>query len=178
MGEMYLHGAHVTSWKPTGKEEVLFLSSQSRWENDRAIRGGIPICFPWFGNKADDPKAPAHGFVRTTDGTITTFDAPNAGTGNTQGTFPFAIDSDGNIVAYEADRRLGYKYYDAMFSVAVDFHIEPRASGDEGTRLTHRIEIKPHSLMAKVMGVMVRGRVPKQTVNAMENIRTLLAQTE
>ena len=64
-GEMYLHGAHVTSWRPAGGEEVLFLSSQSRWEHGHAIRGGIPICFPWFGGKADDPKAPAHGFVRT-----------------------------------------------------------------------------------------------------------------
>ena len=64
-GEMYLHGAHVTSWKPAGGEEVLFLSSQARWEDGRAIRGGVPICFPWFGDKADDPKAPAHGFVRT-----------------------------------------------------------------------------------------------------------------
>jgi glucose-6-phosphate 1-epimerase len=64
-GEVYLHGAHVTSWKPAGRDEVLFLSSQSRWENGHAIRGGIPICFPWFGAKADDPQAPAHGFVRT-----------------------------------------------------------------------------------------------------------------
>jgi glucose-6-phosphate 1-epimerase len=65
VGEMYLQGAHITSWKPAGVEEVLFLSSQSRWEHGHAIRGGIPICFPWFGDKADDPKAPAHGFVRT-----------------------------------------------------------------------------------------------------------------
>src|SRR6266700_1338059 len=64
-GEMYLHGAHVTSWKPSGADEVLFVSSQSRWEDGSAIRGGVPICFPWFGGKADDPKAPAHGFVRT-----------------------------------------------------------------------------------------------------------------
>jgi glucose-6-phosphate 1-epimerase len=64
-GEIYLLGAEVTSWKPRDWEEVLFLSSQSRWEDGRAIRGGIPICFPWFGAKADDPKAPAHGFVRT-----------------------------------------------------------------------------------------------------------------
>jgi len=63
-GEMYLHGAHVTSWKPADGEEVLFLSSQSRWEDGRAIRGGVPICFPWFGDKTDNPKAPAHGFVR------------------------------------------------------------------------------------------------------------------
>jgi glucose-6-phosphate 1-epimerase len=64
-GEMYLHGAHVTSWKPAGSDEVLFLSSKSHWQEGRAIRGGIPICFPWFRAKADDPKAPAHGFVRT-----------------------------------------------------------------------------------------------------------------
>ena len=65
VGEMYLHGAHVTSWKPAGGEEVLFLSSESRWKSGHAIRGGIPVCFPWFGGKADNPTAPAHGFVRT-----------------------------------------------------------------------------------------------------------------
>src|SRR5215470_9482240 len=64
-GEMYLHGAHVTSWKPAGSDEVLFVSTKSRWQEGQAIRGGIPICFPWFRAKADDPKAPAHGFVRT-----------------------------------------------------------------------------------------------------------------
>jgi glucose-6-phosphate 1-epimerase len=64
-GEMYLLGGHVTSWRPVGQEEVLFLSAATRWELGRAIRGGIPVCFPWFGNKADDAKAPAHGFVRT-----------------------------------------------------------------------------------------------------------------
>lgn len=64
-GEMYVHGAHVTSWRPAGSDEVLFLSTKSRWEEGQAIRGGIPICFPWFRGKADDPQAPAHGFVRT-----------------------------------------------------------------------------------------------------------------
>lgn len=65
LGEIYLHGAHVTSWKPAGEEEVLFLSPHSLYEDGKAIRGGVPICFPWFGAKADDRKAPAHGFVRT-----------------------------------------------------------------------------------------------------------------
>src|SRR5271165_5788606 len=63
--EIYLHGAQVTSWKPAGAEEVIFLSEHSRWEDGHAIRGGIPICFPWFRAKMDDPKAPPHGFVRT-----------------------------------------------------------------------------------------------------------------
>ena len=63
--EVYLHGAHLTSWYPTGAEEVIFLSKQSLWAPGHAIRGGIPVCFPWFRNKGDDPKAPSHGFVRT-----------------------------------------------------------------------------------------------------------------
>ena len=63
--EIYLHGAQVTSWKPAGADEVLFVSEKSHWEDGRAIRGGIPVCFPWFRGKADDAKAPAHGFVRT-----------------------------------------------------------------------------------------------------------------
>jgi len=64
-GEVYLHGAQVTSWKPVNVDEVLFLSTKSRWQEGLAIRGGIPICFPWFRGKVNDPHAPAHGFVRT-----------------------------------------------------------------------------------------------------------------
>jgi glucose-6-phosphate 1-epimerase len=62
--DIYLHGAHITSWRPAGSEEVIFLSKKSHWEEGRAIRGGIPVCFPWFRAKADDPHAPAHGFAR------------------------------------------------------------------------------------------------------------------
>jgi glucose-6-phosphate 1-epimerase len=63
--EISLYGAQVTRWKPAGAEEVLFLSEKSYWEPGHAIRGGVPVCFPWFGDKADDPRAPKHGFVRT-----------------------------------------------------------------------------------------------------------------
>lgn len=63
--EIYLFGAQVTSWKPAGADEVLFVSEKSYWEAGRAIRGGIPVCFPWFRAKVDDPHAPSHGFVRT-----------------------------------------------------------------------------------------------------------------
>ncbi len=63
--EIYLHGAQITSWQPAGQEEVLFTSRQSKFADGKAIRGGIPICFPWFRAKSDNPTAPAHGFVRT-----------------------------------------------------------------------------------------------------------------
>ncbi len=69
--EIYLHGAQVTSWRPVGADEVLFVSKQSLWVDGKAIRGGIPICFPWFRGKADDAKAPAHGVVRTKEWELT-----------------------------------------------------------------------------------------------------------
>jgi len=64
-GEIYLHGAHVTSWRPDGAEEVLYVSSKSKWQGGTAIRGGVPVCFPWFSTRAEDPHSPAHGLVRT-----------------------------------------------------------------------------------------------------------------
>ncbi len=64
-GDIYLHGAHLASWKPAGAEEVIFMSRQSQFEDGRPIRGGTPICFPWFGANATNPKAPAHGFARS-----------------------------------------------------------------------------------------------------------------
>lgn len=63
--EIYLHGAQVTAWKPAGAEEVIFVSARSQWQDGKAIRGGVPICFPWFRAKADDAHAPTHGVVRT-----------------------------------------------------------------------------------------------------------------
>ena len=59
-----LHGAHVMSWKPVNEEEVLYLSPNAVFKEGKAIRGGIPICWPWFGKHPDDPEQPPHGLVR------------------------------------------------------------------------------------------------------------------
>jgi glucose-6-phosphate 1-epimerase len=69
-GELYLQGAHVTAWQPAGQEPVLFLSEQSAFAPGKTIRGGIPIVFPWFGERTatpEDPRTdgPSHGFART-----------------------------------------------------------------------------------------------------------------
>jgi glucose-6-phosphate 1-epimerase len=66
--EMYLKGAHVTSWIPDGKDEVFYLSKKSHYDTD-SIRGGIPIIFPKFGgrNLPDSPildEMIPHGFAR------------------------------------------------------------------------------------------------------------------
>jgi glucose-6-phosphate 1-epimerase len=61
-GELYLHGAHVTGWQPAGQAPVLWMSSQSLFAAGKPIRGGIPVCWPWFGPGA--AGEPAHGFAR------------------------------------------------------------------------------------------------------------------
>jgi D-hexose-6-phosphate mutarotase len=62
--ELYLHGAQVTGFQKTGEPPLLFMSTASRFAPDQPIRGGVPICFPWFGPRAGGP---AHGFARLTD---------------------------------------------------------------------------------------------------------------
>lgn len=63
--DVYLHGGHVTHFQPRGTGPVLFLSARSKFGAGAAIRGGVPVIFPWFGARAGDPAAPAHGFART-----------------------------------------------------------------------------------------------------------------
>jgi len=59
-----IHGGHVTSYKPIGHDEVLWVSSLSKYQPGKAIRGGIPICWPWFADHPTQPEKPAHGVVR------------------------------------------------------------------------------------------------------------------
>jgi D-hexose-6-phosphate mutarotase len=60
-----LHGAHLMEWTPAGQSPVLYLSPQSIFREGKAIRGGVPICWPWFGPHETDKTLPAHGFVRS-----------------------------------------------------------------------------------------------------------------
>ena len=67
---LYLHGAQLTHWRPTGAKPVLWMSSQSEFHPDKPLRGGVPICFPWFARHPCVPGAPSHGFVRTMEWTV------------------------------------------------------------------------------------------------------------
>jgi D-hexose-6-phosphate mutarotase len=60
-GELYLHGAHVTQFQKTGGAPLLFMSQKSVFASGQPIRGGVPICYPWFGGREG---APSHGLAR------------------------------------------------------------------------------------------------------------------
>ena len=67
---VYLQGAHVAHFQPKDGRPVLWMSAASRFEAGKALRGGVPICFPWFGPKAGSPEAPLHGYARILPWTV------------------------------------------------------------------------------------------------------------
>ncbi|RLA71677.1 MAG: D-hexose-6-phosphate mutarotase, partial [Epsilonproteobacteria bacterium] len=58
-----LQGAHIFHYARKSEEPILWLSERSDFENGKAIRGGVPICWPSFGT--NNPDLPQHGFART-----------------------------------------------------------------------------------------------------------------
>jgi glucose-6-phosphate 1-epimerase len=115
--EIYTHGAHLTRWTPRGQRPVIFTSSRSLYEPGKAIRGGVPIVFPWFGpwhgprsGALPGPvPAPMHGFARTTD-----WQVASAGL-SSSGQFEMTFSLSPN----DASRALGFRDFRVLFRVAV-----------------------------------------------------------
>lgn len=63
-GEVYLYGAHVSAWTPAGEDPAIWMSKASAFGPGEPIRGGVPICFPWFGPGRQSGMSPVHGFAR------------------------------------------------------------------------------------------------------------------
>ena len=57
------YGGTVLSFIPTGQRDVLWVSDTAVYDGTKPVRGGVPVCWPWFG-AANQPGLPAHGFVR------------------------------------------------------------------------------------------------------------------
>jgi glucose-6-phosphate 1-epimerase len=65
------YGAHIVSYCPKGEtEDVFFLSEQAVFGGGKAIRGGIPICWPWFADDTSGLGRQAHGFARNGQWTV------------------------------------------------------------------------------------------------------------
>jgi glucose-6-phosphate 1-epimerase len=60
-------GAQVLSWAPAGQPPVVWLSPAARFAPGKSLRGGVPVCWPWFGPHPDDTSKPSHGFARNLD---------------------------------------------------------------------------------------------------------------
>lgn len=67
-----LQGGHVMTWQPRSQEKpVIWLSDFAKFVPGKSIRGGVPVCWPWFGPHVAEATYPAHGFARTVAWTVT-----------------------------------------------------------------------------------------------------------
>lgn len=62
--DISLYGAHLLSWAPKGQRPVIFMSPKAVFKQGKALRGGIPLCWPWFGKHPQDASRPSHGVAR------------------------------------------------------------------------------------------------------------------
>lgn len=63
--EVALFGGHVLSWTTGSGPDVMWLSPEARLDRGKGIRGGVPVCWPWFADHPTEKALPAHGFIRT-----------------------------------------------------------------------------------------------------------------
>lgn len=63
-GKVALHGAHLMDWTPTGEKPIIYTSPTAIYKEGKAIRGGVPICWPWFNAHPTDTSLPSHGIGR------------------------------------------------------------------------------------------------------------------
>lgn len=97
-----LQGGHVIHWQPkTEKQAVLWLSEHARYVKGRSIRGGVPICWPWFGAHPTDSSLCPHGFARVIPWQM--LDADSTDTGATRIVLQMLDTS-------ESKRQLSYDY--------------------------------------------------------------------
>jgi len=60
-----LQGAQLLSWVPAAGDEMIWVSPDACFMPGKSVRGGVPVCWPWFGAHVSNPDLPAHGFART-----------------------------------------------------------------------------------------------------------------
>ena len=74
-----LQGAQLIGWSPRGEQPVIWLSEAARFVPGKSVRGGVPVCWPWFGAHGREADFPAHGYARTVPWQVLASEALAAG---------------------------------------------------------------------------------------------------
>lgn len=103
--DIYPYGAHIVGFRPRNGDELLWVSPYSTYEKGKPIRGGVPVCFPWFGPHWTKPELPLHGFARVREWDIGSIRAlPD---GRTRLVFTL-VDDEASRAAWPGSFRLEY----------------------------------------------------------------------
>jgi glucose-6-phosphate 1-epimerase len=147
--EVYLQGAHVTHWTPRGQRPVLFVSPKSLFQPGKAIRGGVPIIFPWFGPRGDGKSGPAHGFARTMEWAIE----------GTQLHHDGRVEITLSLAPNDATRGLGYDAFRLRFRVTAGakLEMELETRNDAAEPFTYEEALHSYFAIADIHRVSVTG---------------------
>jgi glucose-6-phosphate 1-epimerase len=154
--KIYLQGAHLAQWHPVGHKPVLFLSERSQFVPGMAIRGGIPIIFPWFGARTATPESPrtdgpSHGFARTSIWQLAS--ATMSGDD-----LQLMLTLDPN----ETFRSLGYDHFRVTYTLTIGAELRLQLTVENLSQTTMRFEEALHSYF------MV-GDAPQVTISGLAN---------
>jgi glucose-6-phosphate 1-epimerase len=159
---IYLHGAHLTAWQPTGHKPVIFLSRKSEFAAGKAIRGGVPIVCPWFGPRHDGKAGPSHGFARTQPWDLAF--AALAGD---------ALHLTFTLGATEMSRGLGYDRFRLVYEVIVGSELTLRLSvaNDSDTPLLFEEALHAYFAVGDVRESSVDGLDGVSYLDKMDNLQ-------
>lgn len=142
-----VNGAHLMEWTPVGQAPVLYLSPDAVLEPGKAIRGGIPVCWPWFGPHAD-PQRPMHGYARILSWRLAVAEADEAGVH-----LVFELEA-GEAAKPWWESRLAARL-EMRIGDALEVVLATRNTGDEPLRLEEALHT--YLTVGDVTRVVVRG---------------------
>jgi len=164
---VYLQGAHITHWQPAGEEPVLFLSQKSDFAPGKAIRGGVPIAFPWFATDSKEDRfqgkpGPSHGFARIQDWTLS-FAALSGD--DLHLTFTLA--------PTELSRQMGFDRFRLAFELVIGRGLTMRlaVANDAETPLVFEEALHTYFSVADVRQVSITGLEPTGYIDKTDNFR-------
>jgi glucose-6-phosphate 1-epimerase len=159
---VYLQGAHLAHWQPAGQRSVLFLSRKSDFAPGKAIRGGVPIAFPWFAARHDGKTGPSHGFARIQDWTLAF--AAMAGD-DLHLTF--------TLGPTELSRSLGYDHFHLVYELTIGRTLTMRLSvaNDADAPLVFEEALHTYYSIADIHEASVTGLEGTTYLDKMEDMR-------
>jgi glucose-6-phosphate 1-epimerase len=160
---MYLQGAHIAEWTPRGQRPVLFTSSRSLFTPGKAIRGGVPIIFPWFGARGVGKPGPAHGFARTLEWEFENAEMADGG----------RVSVGLVLKANEVTRGLGYDGFQLRFraSFAETLEMELEARNDSAAELAFEEALHSYFAIADIDRAWVTGLEGTEYIDKTDGFR-------
>jgi glucose-6-phosphate 1-epimerase len=147
-----LYGGQILSFKPHDKKELLFVSSLSKFEEGQAIRGGIPLCFPWFGPRPNTPSLPKHGFARLMNWSVKSVQQ--------------LVDGATSLILSLTDNTQTRQWWPYAFNTEIEFIIEKELTVKWHIQNNDK---KPFSFTNALHSYFNIGDINKTTVTGLEN---------